>query len=273
MGSKMNGHEDQYLRDRAVVLSEQIIRIAGVGDNYCYGAVRIDLAEGQYPPRKMYRAQFRAIAEFDEWGGKPITGPAAHFNPSSSTIFITADLSREELKIGPGGAIAMSHGFQNRGIGSYLLAKVLAWAVMNYPTFRVLEGSLSANQGQVADDRLRRNNFYRKQGLTLKFSDSIEASGRFYADAAEQLTPNWNPAKITEISLDELVQELRAATQEAVGLKRQIEASKSAVSRLDNDLKARSHWNVALLVTATILGLMILSGGWGGFVSHIRSLL
>ena len=124
-------------------------------------------------------------------------------------IEVLVELATNTAWLGPKGWIIMSGDeLKNCGVGSYLLGNALSWLKSNYPESAIATGWLSPNDANEEDNRHRRDRFYRRQGLTIVYSDPESGDGHFWIDRAADLTPGWNAEKVTELSPWSVIEKL-----------------------------------------------------------------
>ncbi|CED58355.1 Putative uncharacterized protein [Moritella viscosa] len=129
--------------------------------------------------------------------------------------------------------------YKNRGLGrfcmAYLVRKLLSKGMGNY---KVMSPSLSQQDAKSEDEKLLRNNFYKKSGF--QFSNINIAGGRCSAPSIASLVPKHNRSKVKVIDKERLGKLLLAnldktskLTKNIVGLENALTYSKYSVKAVE----------------------------------------
>jgi GNAT superfamily N-acetyltransferase len=128
----------------------------------------------------------------------------------SNTMEVTVDRKERVAKFGPTGNIVVEGRLRSRGLGSYLMAKVILWATQNYPDFKVDPGDIQPIAGGTLESCVA---FYSGRGF------DIDAKKRHFSkDRIDQLNSRWYESKVQEISIDELLRERIAISEQVTRL-------------------------------------------------------
>ena len=121
------------------------------------------------------------------------------YSSVDNAVHVRVNTRENVAKFGPGGQIKSTQ--PGLGLGSYALARVIAWLQENHPEARVEPGMLSsADVKNDIDNKERRHRFYSGRGFEVSYSDD-EGNGRFWSDKTTDLIPRFDQDRISILSL------------------------------------------------------------------------
>lgn len=165
---------------------------------------------------------------------------------------IRVDFTNRVAKFGPKGNIVVRD--LGLGIGSYLMAKVIAWAKEHYPDCEVLPGELSlVDARRDPDNKNRRNEFYIKRRFELDFNDPEKESGNFWADRIDRLNEKWNTDKVAELTLENVIALWAADSQQLDKIRLANEACSKTIDRMNARLRRQRNWIIAAVTVGVVL--------------------
>lgn len=167
------------------------------------------------------------------------------------------DVARPRAKFASRSDIFLSPAFQNCGVGSYMLSKLITWGAGRAPQYPVDSLHLSGTDAKGDNERDLRNHAYRRAGFELRFPDSPEErEGRAYASSLSVLMPGFNPDKISVHHPHDVIAELQSTNADLIYRNTQLKSSlESCVGGRDD------YWHVeqqrdryALVVKVLLVG-------------------
>ncbi|OMH39604.1 hypothetical protein [Motiliproteus sp. MSK22-1] len=129
--------------------------------------------------------------------------PNSSFSLCNNAVQIVVDKKNSKGKFGPKGQIKILE--PGYGLGSYALAKVIDWLIVEHPDVAVQAGDLSEHDA-VSENSQRRHRFYKGRGFHVSYSDE-RGNGSFWANKASELKPIFNQEKISELTYAEFATE------------------------------------------------------------------
>ncbi len=169
------------------------------------------------------------------------------FATLSNAIELTVDRHERVAKFGPTGNIVIDRELRNRGLASYLMAKVILWGIQNYPNFRVERGRLCPLDVTATGPQHARF-FYEKRRFRIEWDDDSQDTGYFWQDRIDQLNAEWNGMKVKEISADSLLREHVATLEKNTRL----QASNETLERWwqGEERRSKRYFQICMLLLA-----------------------
>ncbi len=99
----------------------------------------------------------------------------------------------------------------NHGLGRFLLAQGIQWAIQHWPDYQLERMALPASAVPSESDRLRRDNALQSQGFQITY----EEEGLAWLDSVpvSSLNPHWNQERVQRLGLLEAAGLLEQADQ------------------------------------------------------------
>lgn len=163
-----------------------IIETTGDHDRKFFSAIRYRTFAGPHTLR--FEARFEPVSPHNP------TAPEQGMG-IKNRIDLTLDVERNVASLGPKGNIIIDMPYRNRGIGRYMLSRVLTWLQVKAPSASINPGWLSPVDG--GSNHIGRDRFYRSQGFRIHESEHTPESGTFWIENASLLTPSYNDNKVT----------------------------------------------------------------------------
>lgn len=170
---------------------------------------------------------------------------------------VVIDNTEKTVKFGPTGNIILHGDFRSFGIGTYCMSKLIEIVQLRFNDYRVLKGELGVGDAQ-ADNKDRRNNFYKNLFESVVFYDSNKAKGSFGASNVSKLKTHYS----TRVQIEEI--DCFKYIKEHFELEKTIKKKDEQIKRLlksnDNNLDEITDLFRFKLKTYFILAVVIVIG-------------
>jgi hypothetical protein len=137
--------------------------------------------------------------------------PAQVLHREQNVLEVWLDHHLHSIEFGPVGGLQVEPG--NRGLGRFLGAQAINWALPRCGHYRVIGGDLTGKDNFDELLRKRRDHILQALGFSVAYSDPMYINGAYSAALLSDLQGQWNEEKVQIVGLLEASKSLQQADQ------------------------------------------------------------
>lgn len=157
--------------------------------------------------------------------------PGQILHREQNVLELWLDHRDHSIEFGPASGVQIEPA--NRGLGRFLAAQAINWALPRCSHYRVIGGNFSGKDNFDETLRKRRDHVLEALGFSVNYSDSAQTKGDYSAALLSDLQGQWNGEKVQVVSLLEagklLQQAEQTLTEQAIKLRQKDEQLATSV--------------------------------------------